>query len=123
MGVENFYIEKGSAESSSVIFSNGCYGAFPMVLFYNELTLGKFCMVAESLSVHIQVVKYCTGTLMITCSDSIICIPFWVKFGSCRSSIKGIILISFMAIARGSPCVVPSVDVKTVLLTYKFKGC
>ena len=36
---------------------------------------------------------------------------------------SGIIPIPYIAIARGSPCVVPSVDVKTVLLTYKFEGC
>ena len=48
---------------------------------------------------------------------------FWWKFGFCRSSISGIIPIPSIAIARGSPCVVPSVDVKTVLLTYKFEGC
>ena len=34
-----------------------------------------------------------------------------------------IIPIPYIAIARGSPCVVPSVDVKIVFLTYKFEGC
>ena len=42
---------------------------------------------------------------------------FWVTFGFCRSSIGGVIPIPYIAIARGSPCVVPSVNVKTVLLT------
>ena len=30
---------------------------------------------------------------------------------------------TYTAIANGSPCVVPSVDVKTVLLTLVFMGC
>ena len=35
----------------------------------------------------------------------------------------GIIPIPYIVIARGSPCVVPSVDVETVLLTHRFDGC
>ena len=48
---------------------------------------------------------------------------FWVTLGFCRSSLSEIIPIPYIAIARGSPCVLPSVDVKTVFLTYKFEGC
>ena len=40
-----------------------------------------------------------------------------------KSSISGIIALPYKAISRGSPWVVPSVDVKTVLLTWKSKGC
>ena len=50
-----------------------------------------------------------------------ICVPFLGDI--CRSSISGIIPIPHIALVRGSPCVVPSVDVKTVLLTYRFEGC
>ena len=72
---------------------------------------------------HIQVVQFCAEFLKITCTASIICVPFLVDIWFCRSSISGIITIPYIATARGSPRVVPSVQVKTVLLTYRFEGC
>ena len=72
-------------------------------------------------AVHIPFVQYCAETLKITCSASIICVPFLGDI--CRSSISGIIPIPYIALVRGSPCVVPSINVKTVLLTYRFEGC
>ena len=94
------------------------YGAVETVFFYHELTLIRLHIVFESLSLDIQVVQYCAETPKITCSASIICVPFWVTFGFRRSSISGIIPIPYIAIAKGSTCVVPFVDVKIVLLTY-----
>ena len=79
--------------------------------------------------------------LKLTCSTSVICVPFWrdVWFSQrgyphsvhihCEGSpcvvpsVSGITPIPYIAIARGSACVVPSVKVKTVLLTYRFEGC
>ena len=43
-----------------------------------------------------------------------------VTFGFCRSSISQIIPFPYIAFARGSPCIEPSVDVKIVVLTDRF---
>ena len=79
-----------------------------------ELTLERLHIVAESLSVLSSIARRLLR--------SPVAYRFWVAFGFCKSSISGIIPIPYIAIARGSLCVVPAVDVKTGLLTYKFEG-
>ena len=79
-----------------------------------ELTLERLHIVAESLSVLSSIARRLLR--------SPVAYRFWVAFGFCKSSISGIIPIPYIANARGSLCVVPAVDVKTGLLTYKFEG-
>ena len=86
-----------------------------MIFLFDEMTLERLHIVTESLSVNIQVVQYCAEFLKITCLASVICVPFLEDIWFFRSSISEIIPILYIAIARGSPCVVLSIDVKTVL--------
>ena len=72
---------------------------------------------------RIQVVQCNAETPKVTCSASAICVPLLVIFGFCRSLISGIISILYIALARGSFCAAPSVNVKTMLMTHNLEGC
>ena len=86
-----------------------------------ELKFGRLLIVSESLSVHIQVVQFCAETNQSPAALPPSAYNFRLTFGFCRSLISGIIPIPYIAIAKGSPSVVPSVEIKTVLLTYKLR--
>ena len=99
------------------------YGAVTTVFFFYDMALGRLHIVSESLSVYIQVIQYCAETLRITYSASINCGRFLGDIWFLHELNLWDYPNSAHRHCEGTPCVVPSVDVKTVLFTYRFEGC
>ena len=95
-------------------------GSVTTVFFFYELTLG--IIVSESHSVYIQFIQYCAETLRITCSASINCAQLLGDSWFLHELNQWDYPNSAHSHCEGTPCVVPSVDVKTVLFTYRFEA-
>ena len=89
--------------------------------FFYELTLGRFRIIAKNF-LFLCLSKLSSAARRFLTSPAALPYSgynFLVTFSFCGSSISGFIPNPYIAIARGAPCVVPSVDIKNVLLTYK----
>ena len=99
------------------------YGAFPIFFTFYELLIGRLHIVSER---FLCTTRLSSFARRLSSSPAVLCrlrTIFWVKVGFCMSSIGGIILIPYIAIARLTPCTAHLVDVKNVLLRYKLEEC